>query len=155
MRILVISDSHGDDDVILKVIALESPEMILHLGDHDKDCSGVELEYPDIPLRSVRGNCDRSSANLDLDEFTLGGKRFFMTHGHLFRVKAGYFSIINFAVSRGIDVLLFGHTHIPYHAVINHMSIINPGSIGMSGKTYAILDNKDGEVVCEIKKVAL
>jgi len=127
--------------------------LILHLGDNDRDCGAVEWEFPEIPLRSVRGNCDRSSSGLDVDEFVLGGKRFFMTHGHLYGVKTGFSSIINSASCRGADVLLFGHTHISYYSVYEGISIVNPGSIGMGGKTYAVLELRNGEVVCEIKRV--
>ena len=152
MKILVMSDSHGNKDALLKVTLLESPELILHLGDHDRDCKIVEWEFPEIPLRSVRGNCDRSSSGLDIDEFTLGGKRFFMTHGHMYGVKTGYSSIVNSAACRGADVLLFGHTHVPYYSVWENLIIINPGSIGMGGKTYAVLEFKDGNLNCEVKR---
>ena len=148
-----MSDSHGYKSAIMRAISLESPELILHLGDHDRDCDLVGLEFPDIPLRTVRGNCDRSSNGLDIDEFVLSGKRFFLTHGHLYGVKTGYSSIINSASCRGADVLLFGHTHISHYSVLENMSIINPGSIGMGGKTYAVLEFKNGEVVCDIKRV--
>jgi len=153
VKILVISDSHGNKDAILRSVAHESPHLILHLGDHDRDCGSVEWTYPEIPLRSVRGNCDRSSQGLDIDEFVLGGKRFFMTHGHLYGVKTGISSIINAASCRGADVLLFGHTHIAYHDVFEGIAIVNPGSSGMGGKTYAVLDLEGGVVACEIKKV--
>jgi len=148
-----MSDSHGNKTNMLKAAALELPGLILHLGDYDKDCGAVEWEYPEIPLRCVRGNCDRSSSNLDSDEFTLGGKRFFMTHGHLYGVKTGYSSVINSAACRGADVLLFGHTHVPHYSVYESIAIINPGSIGMGMKTYAILEFKNGEISCEIKRV--
>ena len=155
MKILVVSDSHGNKDIMLKVTALESPEMILHLGDHDKDCKAIGWEFPNIPIRSVRGNCDFASGGLDIDEFVLGGKRFFMTHGHIYGVKTSYSSIINSAACRGADVLLFGHTHVSRYFVFENISIINPGSIGMSGKTYAVLDFKNGEISCEIKDAKL
>jgi len=148
-----MSDSHGNKDNMLKAVALESPEMILHLGDNDRDCTAVECEYPEIPLRGVRGNCDWSSAGLDTDEFTLDGKRFFMTHGNLFSVKSGLARIIKTATGRGADVLLFGHTHIPHYSVSGSLSVINPGSIGMGAKTYAVLDLKNGVVSCELKSI--
>lgn len=153
MKILVMSDSHGNKEALLKATALELPGLILHLGDHDRDCTVVEWEYPEIPLRCVRGNCDRSSSGLDADEFVLGGKRFFMTHGHMYMVKTGYSSIIDYAACRGADVLLFGHTHVPYYSIWENLSIINPGSIGMGGKTYAVLDFKNGNLTCEIKGI--
>jgi len=149
-----MSDSHGNKDAVLKAAARESPDLILHLGDHDRDCSVIELEYPEIPLRSVRGNCDRSSYGLDTDEFTLGGKRFFMTHGNLYRVKTGLSSIIDYACTRSADILLFGHTHYKYQSESEQMTIINPGSIGMGEKTYAVLELKNGAVISEFFRVS-
>ena len=151
MKILVISDSHGNSASILNAISRESPDMVLHLGDYDRDCSIIGWDNPRIQVRSVRGNCDRSSSGPDTDEFTLGGKRFFMTHGHLNSVKTGLSSLIRSAESRGADVLLYGHTHVPHYSVKNDIAIINPGSIGMGGKTYAVLEFKNGAVTCEIR----
>jgi len=148
-----MSDSHGNKDAVLKAAARESPELILHLGDHDRDCSVIELKHPEIPVRSVRGNCDRFSYGLDTDEFTLGGKRFFMTHGNLYRVKSGISSLLDNARAKGVDVLMFGHTHDPFYSVIGNISVINPGSIGMGGKTYAILELENGNITCEFIKV--
>ena len=148
-----MSDSHGNKDAMLKAVSLELPDLILHLGDHDWDCSAIEWKHPEIPLRSVKGNCDRSSDGSDTDEFTVCGKRFFITHGNLYKVKTGFSSIINSACARGADVLLFGHTHSPYYSVMENITIINPGSIGMGGKTYAVLEFKNGAVTCDIKRV--
>jgi len=153
VKILVISDSHGNKGAIRKAVDLEVPGIILHLGDHDSDCKTIEPEYPDIPFRCVRGNCDRSSTGADTDEFTLGGKRFYMTHGHLQRVKIGLSPVLKAASCRGADVLLFGHTHVPYYSVKENVTVVNPGSIGMGGKTYAVLEFKNGAVVCNIKSV--
>jgi len=152
VKILIMSDSHNNIETMLETVAIESPELILHLGDHDRDCAPIECEYPEIPLRSVRGNCDRSSENLDVDEFTFGGKRFFMTHGHIYGVKFGYSRVIGAASSRGADILLFGHTHIQYCANYEGLIVINPGSIGMGEKTYAILEFMNGVPTWKIKK---
>ena len=150
MKILVLSDSHGSKNNMLDAVSLESPDMILHLGDCEKDCSVLALRYPDIPLRKVRGNCDRLSPELDTDEFKIEDKRFMMTHGHVYNVKIGNDRIIEIAGYRGADVLLYGHTHIPHHSVVEGIEVINPGSIG-SGKSYAVLEVKNGAVSCELK----
>ena len=153
MRILAVSDSHGYSDTMLKAVARESPDLILHLGDHDKDCAAIEAKFPEIPLRSVRGNCDLTSTGLIRDQFTLGGKCFFMTHGHHYGVKTGFNDVIEAAASNGADILLFGHTHTPHYSVQRNMTIINPGSISIGkGETYAVLELEDGTVECEIKK---
>ena len=150
-----MSDSHGNKNAILKAVAIEAPDLILHLGDNDRDISAVGEEFPEIPYRTVRGNCDHSSAGLDTDEFTLGDKRIFMTHGNLYGVKTGYSSIINSASCRGANLLLFGHTHVPYHSVLENITIVNPGSIGMGAKTYAVLELKDGGISCDILSLKL
>jgi len=130
-------------------IEIETPDVILHLGDNIRDCYDIEALFPDITLRSIKGNCDQGYSGLDMDEFVLEGKRFFITHGHLFGVKLGKTRILDAAVVRGIDVLLFGHTHIPYLSEKDGFLAINPGSIGAGGKSYAVLEIKNGAIECE------
>ena len=153
MTILVFSDSHGTKNGMLDAVQLESPSLILHLGDSIRDCTIINTAYPEVPLRSVKGNCDYGSAGLDMDEFVFGGKRFFMTHGHLFGVKTGKVSVINAATYRAADVLLFGHTHIPYYSVLENLTIVNPGSIGSGDRQYAVLEIKNGVILCELKRL--
>ena len=151
MKFLVLSDSHGNIDNMLDAADLESPDVILHLGDNIADCAGVVRMFPEITLRSVRGNCDRGYQGLDIDEFVLEGKRFMMTHGHLFSVKMGRDSIKKAAKERNTDILLFGHTHTPHHSTHENMTILNPGSIGSGTKAYATLEIKNGVVDVEFK----
>ena len=151
MKILVMSDSHGSVNNMLAAVDYESPDVILHLGDHIGDCNNVEQMYPEIMLRAVRGNCDRNYQGLDIDEFVLEDKRFVMTHGHLFCVKMGRNSLKRAGMQRNADILLFGHTHTPHYSVLDDMIILNPGSIGAGAKAYAILEIKNGEVVHEFK----
>jgi len=138
---------------MLDAVDSESPDVILHLGDNIADCRDVERMFPEIPLRSVRGNCDRGFAGLDIDEFVLEDKRFMMTHGHLFSVKMGRTSIKNEAINRGIDILLFGHTHSQHHTVYEGLTILNPGSIGSGTKEYAIIEINNGVAECELKRL--
>ena len=152
MKILVLSDSHKHTDYMLNAIYLESPDLILHLGDNSKDCDAIEDEFPNIMLRSVRGNCDYGFSGLAHDEFTLEGINFFMTHGHNFSVKTGLTALIRNAVDRNVDVLLFGHTHIPHYSTFEGMMVINPGSIGL-GKSYAVLELENDEVSYELKSL--
>ena len=155
MKILVISDSHGNKDAIINAVKLEKPELVLHLGDHDKDCQILVSDFPGLPYRTVRGNCDWHSEELDTDTFRIGDKLIFMTHGHLYRVKTGISQIISIAVSRGADILLFGHTHETYGNKSIGLTTINPGSIGMGAKTYAVLKIETGAFEYEIKRLPL
>ena len=152
MKILIMSDSHGWNDAMISTVEYESPDMILHLGDKCTDCECLSRLFPEIPLRSVKGNCDGGSRGLDMDEFLLEGKRFFMTHGHLFGVKLSKMRIIDAAAKRDADILLFGHTHIQYYEENDGMIILNPGCIGLNIKSYAVIEINDGALVCELKK---
>lgn len=56
------------------------------------------------------------------------------------------------------DIIICGHTHIPYHVTINDKHFINVGSVGKpkGGKpqaTYQILSIKDDQISSELRKV--
>jgi len=153
MKILVLSDSHGDTHALRMVVTSENPDLILHLGDNDRDCNIIQTEFPDIPYRSVRGNCDPSSKGLDIDEFVLESKRFFMTHGHLYGVKMGKGRIIGEAKARGVDVLLFGHTHVQYYSTDEGFVVLNPGSVGDHKRSYAVIELSGDELSCELRQM--
>ena len=153
MKILVFSDSHRYANCMINAIELESPELILHLGDLESDCSEVKTRYPEIPFRSVKGNCDPWSNGKDVCEFTVCGKHIFMTHGHLHGVKKGIGSLVRAAEDRGADILLYGHTHIPFCDIGKELSIINPGSIGAATRVFAVLEiSDDGAIDCTFKE---
>ena len=100
----------------------------------------------------VRGNCDYSSIALGApvektSSITLMDKRIVFTHGDLYGVKYGEEGLLRLAESRGADIVLFGHTHIPYEKYIPNekgVYLFNPGSIGApsydKGASYGIID---------------
>ena len=150
MKILVVSDTHHYNKAMIFAIESEVPDIIIHLGNDVPDCEEISLAYPDIPLHVVKGNGDSGSAPVS-DEFLLAGKRFFITHGHLFRVKSSLTNLISEAQNRQVDICLFGHTHLSYHSHIDGILFVNPGSAGISGQNYAVLDIKDGIVNCFLR----
>ena len=150
MKIFVMSDSHGNTAKCIKATHSESPDLIVHLGDYQDDAIVFSQCYPDIPLYSVKGNCDMMSQNHEEIEFEFGGMLFYITHGHLHNVKTGLAQIVADAKRREVNVALFGHTHIPYYDAADGIVFVNPGSIA---KTYATLTLKDGAIVCDIKSI--
>ena len=74
-----------------------------------------------------------------------------MTHGHKYHVKSGYGSVLYAGQVRHADILLFGHTHIPFCMDTGDMLAVNPGSVGLGTKTYAVLNIEHGDVTCEEK----
>jgi putative phosphoesterase len=153
MNILIMSDSHRYIKAMIKATELEMPDLIVHLGDHDDDCNLIAEKFPDIPLRVVRGNGDFYSEKPATDQFTVEGKSFFITHGHLFGVKYGYENVISAAKEKSADIVLFGHTHHPYSKINDGLYVVNPGSIGILNSTYALMHLKDGVVSCDIRHI--
>ena len=151
MKILVMSDSHGNIKNMLTAVFEEKPDMILHLGDHHTDCRHLRERFPEIPLRAVKGNCD-TAGELETDEFICEYLRIMMTHGHRFNVKYSLDALITNALYKEADILLYGHTHIPQAGKFQGMYVINPGSVGYNG-SYCILDITNGKVSYELKSL--
>lgn len=153
MKILVFSDSHDTITYMLTAVEAEKPDMVLHLGDHDSDIEDIALLHPDMPIRTVRGNCDRGSQGLDIDEFVIYSKRILMTHGHLYGVKTGLGRLREFAGNKGAHIVLFGHTHYPLcETWIDGITYLNPGSVG-AGKSYAVIELNETAITSEIKAI--
>ena len=152
MKILVMSDSHGNITNMLTAVSAESPNMILHLGDHHTDCRELRQRFPEIPVKAVKGNCDRAG-ELEIDEFICEYLRIMMTHGHRFNVKYSLDALVTNAMYKDVDILLYGHTHIPHTQQFENMHIINPGSVGAVRATYCVLELDSGKVRYEIKSL--
>ncbi|MDD6302112.1 MAG: YfcE family phosphodiesterase [Bacillales bacterium] len=135
MKIVVISDSHGDFDIVRK-IALSNPnaDIYLHLGD-----SQLENDYYLDPFVSCKGNCDYFSSFPNYRIIHTPYGNIYAEHGHLH-------SYINkdFLIKHNCKIYLFGHSHIHYEKQEDDFYFLNPGSVslprdGTSG-TYLILD---------------
>lgn len=148
MRILVFSDTHHDISAAVSVIDKIGADMIIHAGDHDTDAERLQKIYEDIPVKYVRGNCDYSSSPLDLN-LDVGGKKIFITHGHSYNVKSSYLAIQYKAEEEGADLVIFGHTHIPYCYNSGRRILLNPGSL-KSGRTFGITEIENGKISADI-----
>lgn len=153
MRIVVVSDSHKDYYSLQQaVISQPTADVVVFCGDGDEDIDTLAMAVPNKTIIAVRGNCDWCSEKRYSEEITLEGKKLFITHGHLFGVKSNYSQIINQAHLLEADILLFGHTHVPYTNYDNGMYIMNPGSIGYTG-TYGIVDITKSGIITNIIKL--
>ena len=151
MKVLVVSDSHGNINALRRAAAITGPDVVLHLGDHDSDCAEIRSILPDAMIRAVRGNCDPTSRELDADEFVLEGKRIFMVHGHNHGVKYGLEKFCTSVWCSGSKLGLYGHTHRPLWQEIRGMQIMNPGSIGSAQHpTFGLVRLENGAADCRI-----
>lgn len=145
LKIIVISDTHGDIESIYKVIDKHyNADLFIHAGD---SC----LMPFEIPLfQIVKGNCDLGYEYPE--ELTIKTEfgDIYVTHGHK------YFNISPYLIeSKNAKIFIFGHTHKKYFDKINNTYVVNPGSLvrprdGLNG-TYAIiyLDNNKCKVEFE------
>ena len=132
MRILVVSDTHGDEGALQRAVqAQPSARTVIHLGDGAREAEAVAARFPDRMFWQA--------GLLYAREETLGGKRLFFTHGHLYGVKTGLYRVCCAARERQADILLFGHTHQPLTDYDDGLYILNPGSLRGRG-TYGLLD---------------
>ena len=83
MRVLIISDSHGDRRYMDEAIERTKPALICHMGDALGDDIHIQA-MGECPLRIVRGNCDMDPSLSNFLEFELEGHQILMAHGHTF-----------------------------------------------------------------------
>ena len=147
MKILVVSDSHGDAEAICRAVEREQPRMLLHLGDGWRDVDELRLSFPDLPVEQVPGNCDFRAGEPTERLVLIGGKRILLCHGHTLGVKYDLNRLLYTALERGADAALFGHTHRPFVDIVQGVVLLNPGSIGRGGRpTYGTLTVRDGTI---------
>lgn len=162
MKIIVASDIHGSAyycRLLMDRINTEKPDRILLLGDilYHGPRNDLPREYNpkyvisllnslDIPVYSVRGNCDTEVDQMVLDFPVLadysviesGNVIIYATHGHVY--NTGKLPPIN-----KNDILLHGHTHVPVCEVNENCIYCNPGSVSIpkenSCHSYMIIEN--------------
>ena len=140
MKILVMSDSHGDVETMLEAVERETPDMIIHLGDCWRDAERVMERYPDSPFVRVPGNCDFRSRTKAEQAITIHGRKLLLCHGHTYGVKQGLWEAEQAAKEQELDAFLFGHTHESLVEMRKGVLYLNPGSVGMGYPcTYGIL----------------
>ena len=180
MKLLIVSDIHGDIDSARRILEIYDSERcdkmlilgdILYFGPRNKltdsyDPQGVIKllnERRDIIL-AVRGNCDAEVDQMVLDfpimadycYLSLDGLNIFATHGHIHNTS-------NPPPLRAGEILLHGHTHVlKCEEFGNNNFYLTPGSPTYPNegnpKTYMLYENRcftvrsfDGEVILEKK----
>ncbi len=166
MKILVLSDSHGRSDLLLRAVELcGDADALLHLGDGYRDVK--YSSFPEEKCFLVRGNgedwgplaCNDIPRELLLD---FEGVKVLMLHGHKpYNVKYGadFERMIAYAADKDADILLFGHTHSTFNKtytegtpicgrpLTKNITVFNPGSVGeprFENGSFGVLTIRDG-----------
>lgn len=151
MRILVVSDTHGDEAALYDAI-MQQPkaEVVIHLGDGERDVEAQKFRFPGKMFLQVRGNCDWGSSLPPIGEYLINGMRIFYTHGHVYQVKYGTYDFERAARERKANIALYGHTHRSEEVYRDGLYILNPGSLHGSYGTYGIIDITPQGIVTNI-----
>lgn len=162
MNILVVSDSHGDTELLHDIISQNRAwcDLVIHLGDNLLDINEVMRDFPTVAKLGVLGNCDFASMYADAKyegAFTAEKRRIFYTHGHKYNVNFGLEYLASTAKFNKADIALYGHTHVALCEEVSGVLVVNPGSIsrprdGSSG-TYAKITVNEDKVDCKIIEV--
>ncbi len=144
MKILVISDNHGDRDVLVDVLNHNKGKVdaMVHLGD--SELSATDEIWQEFTAH-VGGNCDFDRHYLPFTTVDLGDEKLFLSHGHLSDVRYGLDKLYYQAKENQATVALFGHTHELGCEYANGLLFLNPGSISLPRgtrpfKSYAIIE---------------
>jgi putative phosphoesterase len=156
MRIVVIGDTHGKIQGAIKALTLiDKFDILVHTGDSSDD--GLKLKnYTDAPIYVVKGNCEAGMAPTERFEI-IKGVKLFITHGHRYKVKWDYQTLIYKALEIRPNIVLFGHTHVAHWFFEEDILFLNPGSLslprGEKGPTFAVIDIANGEIIPRIVEI--
>lgn len=136
MKILMMSDSHGNHKLVEEIKNRHEVDEYFHMGDSESPTEFVDFHMvrgnyylePNIPYTKV----------LDIDSY-----RFMLTHGHLYNVNFTMLKLELAAKEANANVVCYGHTHRFHFEFTNGLYFINPGSITRNRDgvdSYAIFD---------------
>lgn len=147
MRVGVVGDIHGSYCELKKVLAqMGEIDHLLFTGDGVRDIDRLK-EETGILVRGVKGNCDFAVGFSEVEIFYLDQYKVLLTHGHLFGVKSGLTRISLLAQEKGVDLVVFGHTHLPLIDEWNGIKLFNPGTLyrerSYLGLSYGIIETDE------------
>ena len=153
MKILIVSDTHRRDGNLTQVLDMVGQiDLLIHCGDVEGSEAFIK-SIAGCPVHMVAGNNDFFTDLAQEEEFEIGKYRVWLTHGHHYYVSVGTEAILEEAESRGVDIVMFGHTHRPYLDQGKEITVLNPGSVsyprqeGRKG-SYMIMELNENEKPC-------
>lgn len=150
MKILIVSDTHCDTSRMDYLLESVDYDIAIHLGDS---------EIPEYEIKKrfdyyISGNNDffiKDEVNIIIQN-----KKIMILHGHTLGISVMNYTRKTHSIienNNDIDILLYGHTHIPYIKKYDNKFIMCPGSLTKSrlgNETYGMLTINDGVVEGQI-----
>ncbi len=162
MRVLVISDTHGELDNVRKFMsrAVElRPDLIIHLGDNYEDADVLMEEFK---VMRVPGVYEDAYFNPDVPNrilINLEGWTALMVHSPTPHENDQPWDLdpTKLISRRVVDLVLHGHTHVP-RVERSEVVLVNPGHLKSEDKkgyppSFAILDATGDELRVRIEEL--
>jgi len=145
MKVAVISDTHLTDVTSeferICQSYLKDADLVIHLGDW---IDAKIFDYlSQFKLIGVSGNSDNEAIKR-----ALPAKRIVRVHGYRVGITHGWGSPYDLVPRlrkefKDVDIILFGHSHIPFQMMENGVLWLNPGSVfhgrGNVERSFALL----------------
>ncbi len=155
-KIIILSDTHGDNSIVDNILSLNKYDIAIHSGDYECDPNYMIKNFDYF----VQGNHDFDKQN-DKLTFEIEGIKFHLQHGHLIGSYDDLDNddlMSNLINELNVDVIIHGHTHKTKVVKLdNQKYIVNPGSTrlprGLTKASYLIATIDDGKIVFEKKLV--
>lgn len=152
VKILVVSDSHGSQSTLKRIIKKFGSicDLLCFCGDGVQDLfSIIEESAYDSTIKDslpenicfVQGNGDQNSYNLALSSenislvsvpmnhnISICDMNIMLCHGHEYDVYYGMDNLYNASIASKANLVLFGHTHLSNVQTKYGVTLLNPGS---------------------------
>ena len=148
MKLLVVSDVHGDLDALERAVDAEADtDAVIFLGDGLREAENLQDMRPELKIYSVRGNCDYASFAPPDGLAAFGGV--------LYNVKNELDTLADAARARGADAALYGHTHCAGCEERSGVVLFNPGALSrVQGRgSYGVVMVENGAPRFEHRRV--
>ena len=146
-RIGVISDTHNFLDQRIPSL-FAGVEHILHAGDIGQPRVLLELERI-APVTAVGGNTDDPGFRYrQTESVEIAGRRFLLHH--IVNPRDVSDQLKARVARQKPDVVVFGHTHKPFHEMLDGIFFFNPG---YAGKTRFGMERSVAILHCEGKSI--
>lgn len=148
LKIGVLSDTHKRLDLAIAAIEeMGAIDLLVHAGDHYRDAKKL-MDHFGVPGVAVAGNCDITGGSSE-EILELAGRKVLVVHGHRQGVKGGLQNLWYYALERDVEMVIFGHSHIPVCQTVDGITMFNPGSLTeprdlIAGATYGIITIDQG-----------
>ena len=127
MRIIVLSDTHGNPKVLETILARHADaDACIHLGDGEGDVKLFLSCHPEWE------------------------SKFFAVHGHRHAIRYTPDILVEEAIAEDCNIVLHGHTHVRRNEYRNGVYLMNPGSAAQPRDgmppSYAYIDYEKGGI---------